>query len=220
MDLSLGRIWPVITRNGLARINHNRRLRTMDTIPTSWIVFGTILVVALLVAAAWVLSQRKKRSLRLQQRFGPEYSRTVDEFGGRAKAESELKAREKRLEHLSITTLAPSEAARFSQAWNALQSRFVDNPKGVVAQADQLVRELMLARGYPMGDFERRSADISVDHPAVVETYRAAQAIAVRDQRGEANTEELRKAVVHFRALFDELLEVRETKQEASSIAA
>jgi FtsZ-interacting cell division protein ZipA len=192
----------------------------MDTIPTSWIVFGTILVVALLVAAAWVLSQRKKRSLRLQQRFGPEYSRTVDEFGGRAKAESELKAREKRVEHLSITTLAPSEAARFSQAWNALQGRFVDNPKGVVAQADQLVRELMLARGYPMGDFERRSADISVDHPAVVETYRAAQAIAVRDQRGEANTEELRKAVVHFRALFDELLEVRETKQEASSIAA
>jgi len=192
----------------------------MDTIPTSWIVFGTILVVALLVAAAWVLSQRKKRSLRLQQRFGQEYIRTVDEFGGRAKAESELKAREKRVEHLSITPLAPSEAARFSQAWNALQGRFVDNPKGVVAQADQLVRELMLARGYPMGDFERRSADISVDHPAVVETYRAAQAIAVRDQRGEANTEELRKAVVHFHALFDELLEVRETKQEDSSIAA
>jgi FtsZ-interacting cell division protein ZipA len=192
----------------------------MDTIPTSWIVSGIILVVALLVAAAWVLSQRKKRSLKLQQRFGPEYSRTVDEFGGRAKAESELKAREKRVEHLSITPLAPSEAARFSQAWNALQGRFVDNPKGVVAQADQLVRELMLARGYPMGDFERRSADISVDHPAVVETYRAAQAIAVRDQRGEANTEELRKAVVHFRALFDELLEVRETKQEDSSIAA
>jgi FtsZ-interacting cell division protein ZipA len=192
----------------------------MNTIPTSWIVSGTILVVALLVAAAWGLSQRKKRSLKLQQRFGPEYSRTVDEFGGRAKAESELKAREKRVEHLSITPLAPSEAARFSQAWNALQGRFVDNPKGVVAQADQLVRELMLARGYPMGDFERRSADISVDHPAVVETYRAAQAIAVRDQRGEANTEELRKAVVHFRALFDELLEVRETKQEDSSIAA
>ena len=192
----------------------------MDTIPTSWIVSGIILVVALLVAAAWVLSQRKKRSLKLQQRFGPEYIRTVDEFGGRAKAESELKAREKRVEHLSITPLAPSEAARFSQAWNALQGRFVDNPKGVVAQADQLVRELMLARGYPMGDFERRSADISVDHPAVVETYRAAQAIAVRDQRGEANTEELRKAVVHFRALFDELLEVRETKQEDNSIAA
>ena len=192
----------------------------MNSIPTSWIVLGTILVGALLVAAAWVLSQRKNRSLRLQQRFGPEYNRTVDEFGGRAKAESELKAREKRVEHLSLTSLAPSEAARFSHAWNALQGRFVDNPKGVVVQAEQLVRELMLARGYPMGDFERRSADISVDHPAVVEAYRAAQAIAVRDQRGEANTEELRKAVVHFRALFDELLEVRETKQEGSSIAA
>jgi hypothetical protein len=192
----------------------------MNTIPTSWIVLGTILVGALLVAVAWVLSQRKNRSLRLQQRFGPEYNRTVDEFGGRAKAESELKAREKRVEHLSITSLAPSEAARFSHAWNALQGRFVDNPKGVVVQAEQLVRELMLARGYPMGDFERRSADISVDHPAVVEAYRAAQAIAVRDQRGEANTEELRKAVVHFRTLFDELLEVRETKQEGSSIAA
>src|ERR1035441_574105 len=186
----------------------------MDTIPTSWIVFGTILVVALLVAAAWVLSQRKKRSLRLQQRFGPEYIRTVDEFGGRAKAESELKAREKRVEHLSITTLAPSEAARFSQAWNALQGRFVDNPKGVVAQADQLVRELMLKRGYPMGDFERRAGDISVDHPAIVESYRTAQAIAVRDERGVADTEELRQAVVYYRALFDELLEVKVAKEQ------
>ena len=192
----------------------------MNTIPTSWIVLAAALVVALLVAVAWVLSQRKKRSLRLKQRFGAEYGRTVDELGGRAKAESELNAREKRVEHLTLTALAPAEAARFTQAWNALQGRFVDNPKGVVAQADQLVRELMLARGYPMGDFERRSADISVDHPAVVETYRAAQAIAVRDQRGEANTEELRKAVVHFRALFDELLEIRGVKQEGSSIAA
>lgn len=94
---------------------------------------------------------------------------------------------------------------------------FVDNPKGVVVQAHQLVRELMLKRGYPMGDFERRAADISVDHPAVVENYRAAQAIAARDERGEADTEELRKAVVHYRVLFDELLEVREVKQEVLS---
>ncbi len=192
----------------------------MDTIPTFWMVLGTILVVALLVAAAWAWSQKKKRSQRLQQRFGPEYSRTVDELGSRGKAESELKAREKRVEHLTLKTLAPSEAARFSQAWSALQGRFVDDPKGVVAQADKLVRELMLARGYPMGDFERRSADISVDHPGVVESYRAAQAIAVRDQRGEANTEELRKAVVHYRALFDELLEIREAKQQVGSVAA
>ena len=192
----------------------------MDTIPTSWIIIGIILVLAALVAAAFIMSQKKKRSQRLQQRFGTEYDRTVDEFGSRNKAESELKEREKRVEHLTIKTLAPSEAARFSQAWSALQERFVDDPKGVVAQADRLVRELMLARGYPMGDFERRSADISVDHPGVVESYRAAQAIAVRDQRGAANTEELRKAVVHYRALFDEMLEIRETNQRGSSKAA
>jgi FtsZ-interacting cell division protein ZipA len=193
----------------------------MNTIPTVWIVLGIILVVALLVAAAWVSSQKKKkRSERLQQRFGPEYNRTVDKLGGRGKAESELEARETRVDKLTIKTLSPSEAARFSQAWAALQGRFVDDPKGVVTQADQLVRELMLARGYPMGDFERRSADISVDHPAVVEHYRAAQAIAVRDQRGDVNTEELRKAVVHYRALFDELLEIRETAPRDGFIAA
>src|SRR6202041_3945172 len=121
-------------------------------------------------------------------RFGPEYDRAVTEFGSRAKAEAALKAREERVEGLDIVALAPAEAAWFSQAWNALQGRFVDNPKGAVVQADQLVRELMLKRGYPMGDFERRAADISVDHPTVVESYRAAQAIAVRGQRGEADT--------------------------------
>ncbi len=192
----------------------------MDSIPTSWVIPGIILFVALLVAAAWTLSQMKKRTRRLKQRFGAEYDRAFDELGGRSKAESELKAREKRVEHLTLKSLAPSEAARFSGAWSALQERFVDDPKGVVTQADRLVRELMLARGYPMGDFERRSADISVDHPGVVESYRAAQAIAVRDQRNEANTEELRKAVVHYRALFDELLEIREVKQRGSCNAA
>ena len=110
--------------------------------------------------------------------------------------------------------MAPAEAAQFTQAWNALQSRFVDNPKGVVAQADQLVRELMLKRGYPMGDFERRAGDISVDHPTIVESYRAAQPIAVRDGRGVADTEELRQAVAYYRALFDELLEVNVAKEQ------
>ena len=186
----------------------------MNTIPLQWIIVAGVVVFALIALAAWFFSQRKKQSERLQHRFGPEYGRTVGELGGRTKAESELKAREKRVEHLTITPLAPAEAARFSQAWSALQGRFVDNPKGVVVQADQLVRELMLKRGYPMGDFERRAADISVDHPAVVENYRAAQAIAARDERGEADTEELRKAVVHYRALFNELLEVREGKEE------
>jgi hypothetical protein len=189
----------------------------MNMIPLQWTIVAGVVVVVSLAVAAWLFSQRKKQSARLQQRFGPEYGRTVGELGGRTKAESELKAREKRVEQLSITPLAPAEATRFSQAWSALQGRFVDNPKGVVLQADQLVRELMLKRGYPMGDFERRAADISVDHPTVVEHYRAAQAIAARDVRGEADTEELRKAVVHYRVLFDEMLDVKETKREVPS---
>jgi len=178
------------------------------------VIVASVAVIALLALAAWFFSQKKKQSARLQQRFGSEYGRTVGELGGRTKAETELKAREKRVEDLTLTPLAPAEAARFSHAWNALQARFVDNPKGVVVQADQLVRELMLKRGYPMGDFERRAADISVDHATVVEHYRAAQTIAARDERGEADTEELRKAVVHYRVLFDDILEVREAKQE------
>ncbi|TMH64990.1 MAG: hypothetical protein E6H55_03335 [Betaproteobacteria bacterium] len=182
----------------------------MDTL--TWIVLAGVLVVAVIALAAWLYYQ-KKQSRNLQKRFGPEYSRTVHELGSRTKAESELKARQKRVEHLNIVPLQPAEAARFSQSWKVLQRRFVDNPKGVVVQADRLVRELMLKRGYPMGDFAHRAADISVDHPSVVENYRAAQAIALRDERGEATTEDLRKAVVHYRALFNELLEARAGKE-------
>ena len=176
----------------------------------TWIMIASGVV--LLIALAALIIYKKKQSHRLHERFGKEYDRSVDDLGSKSKAESELKARERRVEHLNILPLEPAEAARFSQAWKDLQGRFVDNPKNAVAQADQLVRELMLKRGYPMGDFESRAADISVDHPEVVAHYRAAQAIAVRDKRGEADTEELRKAVVHYRALFDELLEVKETK--------
>ena len=179
-----------------------------------WIILAVVVALALVALAAWLL-YKKNQSHRLERRFGPEYGRAVDELGSRTKAESELKTRERRVEKLNIVPLAPSEAARFAQAWRGLQGGFVDNPQGVVAQADQLVRELLLKRGYPMGDFEHRAADISVDHPAVVANYRAAQAIAARDRRGEADTEELRKAVVHYRALFDELLEVSETRREA-----
>ena len=186
----------------------------METIDTqTWIILVGVVVLALVAFGAWFV-YRKRQSHKLQERFGPEYNRTVNELGSRTKGESELKAREKRVERLEILPLAPPEAARFSEAWQALQGRFVDNPKGVVVQAEQLVRELMAKRGYPMGDFERRAGDISVDHPDVVANYRAAQAIAVREQRGSADTEELRKAVVHYRALFDELLEVREPRQE------
>ena len=185
-------------------------METLDT--QSWIILAAVVALGLVAIGAWFY--RRKQSHNLQERFGPEYGRTLSELGGRTKGESELKAREKRVERLDILPLAPPEAARFTEAWRALQSRFIDNPKGVVVEAEQLVRELMEKRGYPMGDFERRAGDISVDHPDVVANYRSAQAIAVRDQRGSADTEELRRAVVHYRALFDELLEVREPRQE------
>ena len=181
-----------------------------------------VLIIALLAIAMW-LHFRKHESQTLERRFGPEYGRTVEELGSRPKAEAELKARQKRVEKLDIVPLAPAEAARFNESWRSLQARFVDNPKGVLADADRLVRELMQKRGYPMGDFERRAADISVHHPAVVEHYRAAHDIAGRDQRGEADTEGLRQAVIHYRALFSELLEVeqprsaREAKLEIQS---
>ena len=189
----------------------------MDATNTqTWLIVVAVAVLVLIALAAWFFYQ-KKQSQKLQQRFGPEYKRAIDQLGSRTKAESELKEREKRVERLHIVPLTPPEAARFSQAWKAVQSRFVDNPKNAVVEADKLVRELMQKRGYPVGDFERRAADISVDHPNVVENYRVAQAIAMRAERGGADTEVLRKAVVHYRALFAELLEVQEAKHEVMS---
>jgi len=177
----------------------------------TWIILAAVVVLAVIAGLAWRVYQ-KEQSQRLKAHFGPEYGRTVASLGSQSKAESELKSRETRVEHLKIVPLPAAEAATFSQAWKALQGRFVDNPKGVLAEADQLVRDLMVKRGYPMGDFDRRAADISVDHPTVVEHYRAAQATALRDQRGQADTEELRKGVVHYRALFQELLGVTDTQ--------
>lgn len=174
----------------------------------TWIILGAVVVLGLIVYSVWSFFQ-KKRSHGLKERFGPEYGRTVNQLGSQSKAESELNAREKRVASFNILPLEPAEAARFSAAWLALQSRFIDDPNGVLMQADRLVRELMGKRGYPVGDFEHRAADVSVDHPLVVEHFRAAQSIGIRNERGEADTEELRKAVVHYRALFDELLEVR-----------
>jgi hypothetical protein len=179
------------------------------------LILAAVLLVALIGVIAWTTTQRRRReSLRLQQRFGAEYVRLVNEHG-RTKAEAELAAREKRVATLTLLSLSAADAAKFQEAWVAIQARFVDDPKTSVVEADHLVYDLMAKRGYPMGDFERRAADISVDHPAVVSNYRAARAIALRDERGEASTEELRKAVVHYRALFQELLEARDPQPHA-----
>ena len=181
-----------------------------------WELLGSIVLIALLAIVAFFV-WRRNESQGLVDRFGPEYGRTVDELGSRPRAEKELKARQRRVSKLDIEPLSAQDADRFSREWLAIQGRFVDNPKGVIADADRLVRELMQKRGYPMGDFERRAADISVDHPGVVDHYRAAQAIAVLDRAGDADTEALRKGVVHYRALFDELLEVRPDERARST---
>jgi len=187
---------------------------------STWVILAGFLILAVITLAAWLAYRKRRQSNRLKERFGSEYARTVDQLGSRAKAESDLKAREVRVAELKIVPLTAGEADRMTLAWTTLQGRFVDSPKGVLVEADQLVRELMLKLGYPMADFERRAADISVDHPTVVEHYRAAQATALRDRRGEADTEELRQGIVHYRALFEELLDRADTKPLAASQVA
>jgi hypothetical protein len=185
---------------------------SMNTHSQYALILVGALVLAVIAVIAWSYAQRRRQrqSALLRERFGPEYDRAVNELQDRGKAESELEARAKRVAKLNIVPLSMSDATRFKQAWDALQARFIDDPRQTLVRADQLVYELMAKRGYPMGDFEARAADISVDHPRVVSNYRAARAIALADEKGEADTELLRRAVVHYRALFDDLLEVRE----------
>jgi hypothetical protein len=174
-----------------------------------------ILVLIALIAIGWLMT-RQRNSRRLAQRFGPEYRRVVAERGDRAKAETELRARERRVERFKMVALTAADAARFEARWRELQTHFVDDPSVVVGDADELVRDLMAKRGYPMADFERQAADISVDHPTLVDNYRAAHAIGVLNERGEASTEQLRKALVYYRDLFAELLEVRDGRPAAT----
>jgi hypothetical protein len=167
------------------------------------------ILIAVLVSAAVIafFVLRRKRTEQLRRRFGPEYERAVRETGSVGAAESRLQAREKRVERLHIRRLPAEDAARFSTAWKSVQAKFVDDPRSAVTEADRLVGELMQARGYPVGDFDQRVEDISVDHPNVVMNYRAARDIALEHARGRASTEDLRQAMVHYRALFSELLE-------------
>ena len=176
-------------------------------------------VAVVLVAIGLFFFWQRRRTQNLQQQFGPEYKRAVDQYGDQRKAEAELVAREKRVRKLEIRALAPAEQSRFTEAWQTTQARFVDEPSQAVRDADRLVKEVMQARGYPVADFEQRAADVSVDHPNVVINYRAAHDIAARNNSGNATTEDLRQALVHYRSLFEELLEPTETatRKEAAS---
>jgi hypothetical protein len=174
-------------------------------------LIAAVAIVVLVIIAAVVLYARKRKTTTtgLRNRFGPEYDRAVKQHGSERKAEASLADRESRVDMLKVRDLGPAERERYLAQWQAVQSRFVDFPKGAVTEADELVSALMQTRGYPLADFDQRAADISVDHPRVVENYRSAHAIALRVGKGEDSTEELRTAMIHYRSLFDELVQVQ-----------
>lgn len=169
------------------------------------VAFFGIALALLAGIAAW-LYIRHRRSMTLRDRFGPEYERVVRKEGNVRRGEGVLEFREKKRQTLQIRPLTEAARAEFSKRWNNVQAQFVDDPGGSVAKADSLVSEVMEARGYPVSDFAERADIISVDHPVVVENYRAAHDIAMSRARGQATTESLRKAMVHYRSLFEELL--------------
>jgi hypothetical protein len=164
-----------------------------------------VIVIAVAVVVVLALLMRRRSSANLKAKFGPEYLRAVDETGGARRAEAELHNREKRVKTFDIRPLSPQESTRFASAWRAVQAEFVDNPKAAILRADSLLGELMGARGYPVGDFEQRAADLSVKHPHLVDNYRTAHEVALREGRGQASTEDLRQAMIHYRALFEDL---------------
>jgi len=166
-----------------------------------------LVLIGVVIAVGVLIFLGRRRSAALRQKFGSEYRRAVGEFGDERKAEAELAAREKRVRGLNIRALTPEEQTRFTESWKKAQARFVDEPSQAAAEADILVKKLMQTRGYPVSDFEQRAADVSVDHPEVVSNYRAARDIALRNNAGKATTEDIRQAMVHYRSLFEELLE-------------
>jgi FtsZ-interacting cell division protein ZipA len=170
-----------------------------------WIVIAAAAVLAVL-AVVWSAA-RARRSGELKDTFGREYDRTVEQAGDRREAERELRERQRQHDELELKPLSAESRARYARRWQSTQTRFVDDPRGAVAEADTLVQEVMKERGYPTDDFDRRVADISVDHPELVEKYRTAHGIAQASERNEASTEDLRHSVRHYRALFAVLLE-------------
>jgi FtsZ-interacting cell division protein ZipA len=167
-----------------------------------------VIVIAVIAIIAAVLLSRRRRSQHLRSHFGPEYDRTVQMHGNPAKAEAVLAEREERVKKFSLRPLPPADRERYATEWSAVQRQFVDDPSTAVTQADRLVTTVMAARGYPLADAQQREADLSVTHPTLVQNYRAARELTKRHAAGESSTEDLRKAMVYFRSLFDELLEV------------
>jgi len=165
-----------------------------------------VAVIVVIVGALVAFYLLRRRTEKLRDHFGPEYDRAVAEGGNRRSAESTLVDRTERVKKFHLRALSAEDRARYTEQWNRVQAHFVDAPAGAVAEADQLIGDLMATCGYPIGDFEQRAADISVEHPFVTQNYRAAHEIALRQGKGQASTEDLRRAMIHYRALFDDLV--------------
>jgi hypothetical protein len=172
----------------------------------SW-VWILIVIAAVVIVTVVAMAARQRRTTALRQRFGPEYDRAVQDRQGRRPAEAELRDREKQRARLDIRPLPEEMRVRFAEEWRDVQERFVDQPAEAVVAADRLVHRVMEARGYPMGDFDAQADLVSVDHPEVVDNYRAAHGIHERAQAQQASTEDLREALLRYRSLFDELLQ-------------
>ena len=180
---------------------------SIETLSTTELVLviGLAVVLAACIAAFFV--HRKRRTERLRGQFGgAEYARAVQKDGNRRHGEARLEERAQRVEAFHIRPLAAADRTRFIESWRGVQARFVDGPAGAVTEADRLLGDVMSTRGYPVSNFEQTAADISVDHPLVLQNYRAAHEIALRQTAGQASTEELRQAMVHYRTLFEELV--------------
>lgn len=171
----------------------------------TWQIAVIVVAALVVVSIVWV-GLGRRRTQRLTDQYGPEYQRTVESAGDQGEAERELDARRERVKGFEIRALSTEEHDRYLASWKDSQAHFVDDPSAAISQADLLVQEVMRARGYPMVDFEQRAADISVEHPKLVDEYRAAHNIAERHAAGSVETEDLRQAMVHYRGLFDDLL--------------
>lgn len=187
----------------------------MDTTSTTFIVVVVVILLVIVGIAAMVIA-RTRRTKRLQEQFGPEYERVINEVGDESQAERELEERIAHVKALDIRPLSVEQVNHYALEWQETQRQFVDEPLKALQKADRLIREVMKAKGYPVEDFEQRVADISVNYPELVTDYRGMHRIAIRDTKEEVTTEEMRQAMIHGRALFENLMK-QEPKEEGAN---
>ncbi|HEY3706914.1 MAG TPA: hypothetical protein VGL22_17765 [Terracidiphilus sp.] len=185
------------------------------------IIGACVIVLIVMCLIAWAIHRQRsrRRTEDLRRRFGPEYDDAVVRYGSRSRAEAALESRVQRAEHFNIRQLSATERARFISEWDAVQARFVDHPRGAVTEADELINAILVARGYPGGTFEQRSSDMSVHYPRMIDPYRRANAVVARAGKNEASTEELRTAMILFRALFEELAQSKTIEMRRAEAA-